>query len=356
MLNPIVGNFRTFQNYRRWEKGGGDDVYALLSKKYFDSVVEEMIIQLKSVKNLSYDEAKEFIEHMLSLKNQRYEELRNDFDNSYLKGKTIKDCAEFMIKKYYNLTKINTYDNIVGHEEITGVTEGVNSVFYHYKNVSISLFWNFINRINNLDGKFKFDISIINDNDNSLNNRYFLFYVESNDINKKDVENEFFNSKLLSNIITFLESESENIKFYIGVDFNNKLRFGYIIDDKRYTIGDVEYTSIDIKKLTNYITIVNQDINFYELARKFKTAIYVLDHYKKVFKLYLKSYIDLEVYTSVIDNKLVLIIDTDDSDIINKTYIYSIINDNKVKNFDTSDLELNDKIIRGNLFYYISLK
>ena len=349
-----------FQGYRNFQYTGKDSNYLLLVSRYFDSVQDDMIDILQSEKKMSEKEAKEFMRKLFTLENKRMLQMKNEVADCYAKGFSTKDCAKQMLDKYYSLTKVNKYKAPMEQEEVTEVTEKVTTSFYHFKNVASSLFWNFINRVNKLDIKFIFDTSYINKLDNSLNNKEFVFYMETPVVTDKAVEYEFTYSKLLSSILKVINSnkyEGEGIKFFIAIDKNRQLRFGYILNDKRYTFGGFDYKSADIFKLAPYVKIPNGDIDLKALSIKFKSTIQNMWYYRSVFKVYLDKYDDINIYMSVINNKLALVVESlGNDDVINKKYIEHILQNNIGERLKKEDFYVNDVKYNGKTHYYIIIK
>lgn len=359
-----------FQKYKEFKVTGNkiqDGNYTLLLTRYFDSVQDGIKDILTSDKNMKRKEADIFLQRMFSLGQQRMKQLKELVTNCYDNGMTSDECAGKVIDNFYNITKINKYDNSSDYDEVTEVTEKVATNFYHWKQVSPSLFWNFIQRVNKLGVKFIFDISYINKMDNSLNHKDFSFYMETPLVDDKVVEYEFQYSKLLSKIIKVLDTNKYSgtgIKFFIGIDKNNILKFGYLFNDKRYTIGGFTYKSSDISKLNQFVKISNNDIDIYQLSKKFKTTLWFVCYYKNIMKAYLQQYNDsldgeiIDIYVSIINNKLALVIDSSDgnTDIINKKYLEHILQsniDNKLKRQEFSVEKLEFK---GKTHYYIIIK
>ena len=170
--------------------------------------------------------------------------------------------------------------------------------YEQFKLVSLSLFWNFVDRINDLGLKFQFDISYVKNVPNSLNTMGYVLYMETAKINNREVEYEFKHSKMLSTILTYiLGKESENeTRFYIGFDAKAQLHFGFIINNKRYKIGYTKFNSYTFQKLIPHIT-GNKDVDLIKLSRKFVTNIESLSSIRTILDLHLQSYEeDIEIY------------------------------------------------------------
>jgi len=349
-----------FQGSRNFQVTGKDSNYLLLLTKYFDSVQNKMKDLLQSTKGMNHKQADTFMGKMVNLDNKRMKDLKGEVADAYAKGISIKDCAQQTIDKYYNITKVNQYKAPMQQEEPTEVSEKVTTSFYHFKHVSSSLFWNFISRIKKLNIDFVFDTSYINKLDNSLNNKEFVLYVETPEVKDKDVEYEFTHSKLLSNILKVIDSnkhEGEGIKFFIAIDKNKQMRFGYIINGKRYTFGGFNYQSSDIFKLDPYIKASNGDIDFKSLSIKFKSSMEYMGYYRNVLKVYLENYSDINIYMSVINNKLSLVVESSgNDDVLNKRYIEHILENNIGHKLKKGEFYVNDIQYEGKTHYYIVIK
>lgn len=358
MVNKGGGRFQTYRNFQVTPK---DSNYLMLVTKYFDNVQDKIFDLLQSDKKMSSDKAEKFLDNMMMIDKGRSLDIKEEIKDYYGQGMSTKDAAKALIKKYYGITKINKYDNSSAQqEEETEVNEKATTSFYHWKHVSSSLFWNFINRVNKLDVKFIFDTSYINKLDNSLNHSEFALYMETEKVNDKAVENEFMYSKLLSNILKVLTSnkyDGDGIKFFIGIDKNVQLRFGYIMNNKRYTIGGFSYKSSDISKLAPSIKASNGDIDFKKLSIKFKSSLQNMWYYRSVLTVYLEQYGNINIYRSVINDKLALVIESSENDdVINKTYIERILQDNIGERLKKENFYVNDMQFQGKTHYYIIIK
>ena len=349
-----------FQAYRNFTVTGKDSNFLLLLTKYFDSVQNKIVDILISKKGMTQKEAEKFMDAMFSLQHKRMLKMKEEVKDAYSNGMSIEECAQQIIDNYYKITKVNKYPSPMNQEEVTEVSEKVTTSFYHFKNVAPSLFWNFISRINKLDIKFIFDTSYINKLDNSLNHKDFVFYVETPEVKDKDVEYEFMYSKLLSSILKVITSnkhEGDGIKFFIGIDKNRQMRFGYVLNGKRYTFGGFDYKSTDIYKLSPYLKASNGDIDFQILSKKFKSTMQYMWYYRSVLKVYLENYNDINIYMSVINNKLALVVESEgNEDVLNKKYIEHILQNNIGERLKKEDFYVNDIQYKGKTHYYIIIK
>ena len=354
-----------FQGSRNFQVTGKDSNYLLLLTKYFDSVQNKMKELLQSNKNMNHKQAEKFMGKMVNLDNKRMKDLKGEVADDYAKGMSVKDCAQQTIDKYYNLTKVNQYKAPMEQEEVTEVSEKVTTSFYHFKQVSSSLFWNFIQRVSKLGVKFIFDTSYINKMDNTLNHKDFNLYMETPEVKDKDVEYEFTHSKLLSSILKVITSnnhEGDGIKFFIAIDKNKLMRFGYILNDKKYTFGAFKYQSSDMLKLAPHMVASNGDIDFKVLSNKFKSSMWLVWYYRSVLKVYLEQYNDVDkdsinIYISVINNKLALVVESSNNDdVLNKKYIENILQTNISDRLKKEDFYVNDIQYQGKTHYYIIIK
>lgn len=343
-----IGSFKAFTAMDK------DDKNAPLLAKYMSNVKDEITEQLKIDKNMTEEDAREMCDNMFSSRIYKSKEIRDSIKNNYIKEMSMEDCAADIIKNYFKYANFNRQDT-EKHEDITEISES--KILYHYKTVSNSLFWNFIRILNDLDIRFDFDLSMINGKDNSLNHNTFLFYIDTQKIDKRLVIPDLSNSKIFSKTVEYITlEEDENIKFYIGISDINKLRFGYIINGNRYTIGDIDYTSSDMKKLADYIDGKNDDILFKSLGVKFKSSLYIMQTLKFQLNRYLGNYMDTKVYLTVIENKLMVVVETEDEDIISYKYIYNILKENNFFKLKDDSFIITELLSKNKTHYHIVLK
>jgi len=350
-----------FKGYRNFEVTGKDSNFLLLVTRYWDSVQDDMKKLLQSDKGMSQKKAQEFMDKFFTLDNKRMKDVKKEVAVCYSEGFSSKDCAKQIIKNYYNITKVNKYKAPMEQPEVTEVSERkTTSSFYHFKHVSESLFWNFISRVNKLDVKFVFDTSYINKLQNSLNfDQNYPLYMETPTVTDKAVEYEFVYSKLLSSIMKVISSnkyQGDGIKFFIAIDKNKQMRFGYVLNEKRYTFGGFNYKSNVIARLAPYVKVSNGDIDLKQLSVKFKTSLWNVWYYRTVLKVYLDKYDDINIYISVINNKLAVVVDSEgNDDVLNKKYIENMLIQN-LSALKKEDFYVNDIQFGGKIHYYIIIK
>lgn len=358
-----------FQSYRNFKYTGKDSNYLLLVSRYWDSVQDDMLGLLQSDKKMTLKEAKEFMRKFFTLDNKRMKDVKKEVANCYNEGDSSKECAKKILKNYYDIVKVNKYKPPIEQDEVTEVSEKrVTTSFYHFKNVSESLFWNFINRVNKLGIKFIFDTSYINKLDNSLNHKDFVLYMETPEVNDKKVEYEFVYSKLLSSILKVISNNKysgNGIKFFIAIDKNKQMRFGYVLGEKRYTFGGFDYKSSVIFKLAPYVKVLNGDIDLKALSIRFKSTLDVIWYFKNILEVYLNQYNNtisekdtMDIHISVINNKLALVIDSKgNDDVLNKRYIEHVLVNN-IGNYrlNSDNFYVNDIQFNGKTHYYIIMK
>lgn len=229
--------------------------------------------------------------------------------------------------------------------------------YEEFKHVSISLFWNFVQRLKELGLTFILDTTYVKGLQNSLNTTGYVVYMVTPKINNKEVEYEFKHSKILSNILTYLlgkESEKET-SFYIGFDVRGQLHFGFTIDNKKYKIGYCDASSYDFQKLIPYIT-ADKSIDLQKLSRKFISNIESLGSIRTILNLYLERYEDdIVIYNAIINNNFGIIIESLDDEVISQSYIEEIIKKYvKISHFSNWYVE---KMKSDNkTFYYFILK
>jgi hypothetical protein len=356
----LVGTVNKYQS----QDQGESNTYALLIKKYSSDVQGLIVNILRKEKKMSEQNANTFCDNMFSLGDKRQKDIANEVRTCYDEGKTKKQCAQQLVNKYYKITKVNKYQNniqyqtnreVSGEGETTEVSEKVK--YEQFKRVSISLFWNFIERINDLELKFNLDTSIVRGLNNSLNTQGYVLYMTTKKINNREVEYEFKHSKILSNILSYImgkESENET-SFYLGFDGRGQLHFGFIINDKKYKIGYTNVSSYDFQKLTPYIS-ADKSIDLIKLSRKFVSNIESLDSIRTILNLYLDKYEDdIVIYNAIINNNFGIIIESLDDEVVSQQYIEEIIRKYvKISHFSNWYVE---KMKSGNkTFYYFILK
>lgn len=347
-----------FQQSRNFKVSAKDSNFLLMVTRYFDDIQDELLKLLITDKKMSEDKAEAFLKNMMSLGRKREKDIKEEVKDFYSKGLSKKQCAKEILSKYYNITKVNKYEApMENQEEISEVNEAQS--FFHWKKVSESLFWNFMSKLSSLDLKFIFDTTRINKLDNSLNNKNYDFYMETPTIEDKLVEDEFMYSKLLSNIlkvITKNRNSGTGIKFFMGIDKGTILRFGYYLNDKVYVIGGFKYSSNTIKKLSPYVKVLNDDTNFSILSNKFKSSIRYMKYYRGVMKVYLEHYDNISVYTTIIDDKLTLVVESvNNEDVLNKKYIERILISNVGHSLKKTEFDVKGIYTNGKTYYYINL-
>jgi len=184
--------------------------------------------------------------------------------------------------------------------------------------------------------------------------------METPVVTDKAVEYEFVYSKLLSSILKVINSnkyDGDGIKFFIAIDKNRQMRFGYLLNDKRYTFGGFNYSSDVISKLAPFVKVSNGDINLKTLSIKFKSSIQNMWYYKSVLKVYLEKYDGINIYMSVVNDKLALVVESkDNNDVLNKRYIEHILESNIGERLKKEDFYVTDQQFEGKTHYYIIIK
>lgn len=320
---------------------------------YMSDVKSNAIHIIKNFKKIPKFKSKEFIENLFSETNKNRQEIRDEIMNSFNNNQSAKNCARIIINNFYDGIKYTEQES-ESDTDVVEVNEN-NKLYYHYNNVSNSLFWNFMSRISNIGIKFNFDTTIISDGENSLNKKDYIFFIKTDDISRRDIEHYFIHSKLLSSILNVIKDDTF-VNFFIGITPENKLKFGYYHDGDRYTIGQIEYKSNDIKRLSSYIKCSDSSLSFEKLSNRFKTNISIINFYKKILIDYLKTYVDLKIYLDIINDKISLIIETDDNGILNKKYINNIINSNNTYKLKSDDYTIIENINGNKTYYILNLK
>ena len=381
---------QTFTRYRKDE-----DSFSLLVKKYASKVEDKIVDVLKKDKGFTEKDAKIFMKNLFSIDKKRSLDQRKEIKECYVKGKTVKKCAKKMLDKYYKITVVNKYQNtkkyqtdrnLAGEGEITEVTENKynNYNIYHnlasfsefiqnegvrngilnekidydkFKKVAPSLFFNFLNKVGKLGINFKLDTTYVKGVPNSLNNKSYVLYLETPEINDSQIKDVFRYNKILSKFLKYLEDRDYDSKsgFYIGIDNNSYIHFGMISNNMKYKVGYTKYTSNDFKKIIPHIQSDKQ-IDLENLSRKIVSTLYSISNAKKVFDLHLDKYgEDVDLYIGIIDNKFNIVIETLDNDIITLNYIEDMVR-NYVKFSQHTEWELKKENKANKTIYYFTLK
>jgi hypothetical protein len=307
--------------------GQKQDTFSMLIKKFKNGVKDLLINIMQNDKKMSEDNANEFIYKMFTLDPRRTHDLDEFVLKCYTDGNNKKECANKLIDKYYKITKINFFKEPLNHEEITEVNEKIN-IDNSYNMTSIKLFWIFIEKIKNMDTKFNLDTIHIKNSSNSFSNEDFILLMKTKDIENILIESEFKHSNILSKFVKFFTDKSNKTKFYIGIGKDNQLHYGYIVHNEMYQIGKCKYENTDIAKLDEMIIKVDNNINFKLLSLRFKSTINILNLIHETLKRYLSNYYDIYMYIDIIENKLSIIVDNEDKDILTKNYLINVINNN----------------------------
>ena len=229
--------------------------------------------------------------------------------------------------------------------------------YEQFKQVAPSLFWNFIDRMKDLNLQFKLDTSYIKGLPNSLNTKGYVLYMETPKVNNTEVEYEFKHSRILSNILGYItdkESDKET-SFYIGIDQTAQLHFGFFISGKRYKIGYTVITSYDFQKLIPNI-LANKDIDLSKLSKKFVSNIESLSAIHTKLTLYLDKYEDdIVIYNAIINNNFGIIIESINDEVVSQQYIEEIIK-KYVKISHYSNWYVEKTKSNNKTFYYFILK
>jgi len=342
-------------SFRDYKLSTKDDSYSILIQNFKEKIRLQILDILISQKNISEDKANVFIDKLLSPDYNNRVNINKEIEKCYNDGLSKEDCAQSLIDKYYDKTKINFFSGKNNHEEITESVQ----VQGEYNKISSSLFYNFINKLKNLDIKFILNNRYIKGVDNSLNSDGYNLFMETKQIDSKIVEHEFKLSRILSSVVTSINlytNSNIKISFYIGIDKKSNINIGYVIDDKRIKIGNFKYSTTDIKKITHMIETTDKEMDVNMISNKFLSTLFLIQYYKDVFIDHLQSYDeDINIYTSIIDNKFAIIIESLDTDIISYKYLSNMINDNIFNKLPFKyNWKLNSKMDKK-LFYYFTI-
>ncbi|MDY0268817.1 hypothetical protein [Trichloromonas sp.] len=336
-------------SFKDYKLNTGDDAYSILFKGFKEKIRKNIVNELIKNKDMSEDKATIFTDNLLSPNYKKHIDINKEIEKYYNDGLSSLESAKNLIDKYYKITVINNDNELDVKDDV---------ILESLKIVSNSLFYNFINRLKNLKLKFILNNQYIKGINNSLNHDNYDIYFETNSINSTDVKREFKYSKILSTVVTSIDLYTDNniqIKFYIGIDHYSYLNFGYIINNKRINIGKFKYKTIDIKKISDIIISNDTDINIDILSNKFLSTLKLINHYKKVFINVLHLYDDIDVYISINNNKFCVIIESSNNDVINKKYLYNIINDNIFKKMPFKYKWSINTNIYNKVYYYFTI-
>lgn len=343
-MNSVYQNKNTVSTLNRYKNENDVDSFILLINKYSSDVKDKVVSVLQKTKKMTEDEADKFMKNLFSLGPKREKSIADEVENCYVSGKSLEQCANILIDKYYSITKNNKYVNTIRHQtnrDVSGegeVTEVDESFMYaskinektnydNFKKVSISLFWNFLYRSSDMGLNFLLDISHIKNIKNSLNTSGYVLYMTTNEINKREVIHEFKHSVMLSKMLDYILSKNpseDNISFYVGFDGNAHLHFGFIMNDNKYKIGYADYKSGDFQKVIPYIK-PNKNIDLIKLSKKFVTNTVSLSSIRASLDSHLHTYEDIEIYNTISDDNFGIVIESYDDDVITQPYIDSII-------------------------------
>jgi len=304
----------SFKDFNITNKG---DNYSILLKNFIEKVRIEMIDILINKKNISEDNATIFVDKIFN------NNIDKEIDKYYNDGISKEDCANNLLNKYYDKIKINFFK---GKNNIEEINESLNS------KIPSSLFYNFINRINNLNIKFILNTRYIKGLSNSLNDKNYNLFLETSKIDKRLVEHEFKFSKILNSVVSSINLyNTDEISFYLGIDKDSNINIGYILDNKRINIGNFKYKTTDFNKISYIIEPTDKEIDINKVFDKILSRLKTIQYYKNIFTEHLQLYEDVSIYTSIIDNKISIVIESLDSDIINYNYLNNIVKGNIFK-------------------------
>lgn len=106
---------------QRYDTKGKDDPFGLLIKKFYDDTQKSMIDILINDKGMSELEATAFSSNLLNIDDKRKMDIVGEVENQYTQGKTIKECAKYLLDKYSKMTLMNKYSSDNDLDEVTNV-------------------------------------------------------------------------------------------------------------------------------------------------------------------------------------------------------------------------------------------
>lgn len=331
--------------------GLNSDAYIAVIQNYINGIKSSMILSLQKNKKMSEDKAFDFVEHLFNMGYDRTRKMINKIKDYYQEGQTVSNTAKKLLDTYYKIAVINSENPIYSTPEVVEVTESVDTV--NNKVTSKRLFWIFLNKLNEINVKFDFNTYYIKGIDNSLNKDKYFINMISNKIDTQDVIYEFKYSKLLSSFLKFIKTKPD-VAFFLNINNQNILQFGYIINTKKYELGYYKYTNFDIAKMDFILDKTNNAINFRELSSGFRTNLAIAHQVKKTLLAYLNKYEDIDYYITISNNKFIIVIDCRNSDVLNKKYLERIIN-NHLSTLEYKRISIIDNKIDKRYMYYISI-
>lgn len=330
----------SFKDFNITNKG---DNYSILIGKFTENVRIEMVDILIKDKNMKEDNATIFVDKVFNCN------INKEIDKCYNDGISKEKCAKILLDKYYNKIKINFFK---GKNNIEEINESLSS------KIPSSLFYNFINRINNLNTKFILNTRYIKGLSNSLNDKNYNLFLETPKVDKRLVEHEFKFSKILYSVVSSINFYNvDEISFYLGIDNDSNINIGYIINNKRINIGKFKYRTSDFNKILYIIEPTDKDIDINKVFNKILSTLKTIQYYKNIFIDHLQLYEDISIYTSIIDNKITIVIESLDGDIINYNYLNNIVKGNIFKRIPIKyEWVLRYKYNKGIEIFYFTLE
>ena len=106
-MNAYNQDNPNYNTLSRYKYEGRDDPFRLLVKKYSSDVQDTIIGILQKTKKMSEHDAYNFTNDMFSIDDKRQKDISDEVEDCYTDGKTLKQCAEQLIDKYYKIAKVN---------------------------------------------------------------------------------------------------------------------------------------------------------------------------------------------------------------------------------------------------------
>ena len=342
---------KSIKTFNKFNANGKDSPDYVVTMDYFYRVLDEIHYIFLSDKNMSSEEAYQAIDKMISIDAGRIKQMRNIVNTYYVEKKSEKDCATELIDKFYKISVVNS-EHI--NDTIEEEPEVLEKRFYHLKQVSPTLFWNFFFKLNKNNIKFKIDFSYVVNSQNSINDDNYNFIVKTDDIEAYKIKNIFSRNKIMQKIIDVINDDNQKVKFYIAVNKDNKIDFGYLYNGDEYSIGITNFKNYDIIKIVKNCDTKYKNLALFPFMNNFKSIVKILNYYKNILISYLKNYNDIDIYMDIINDNLAIVIESDSYDIINYQYLHNLLNDNKYTKIKR-DWIINTIHKDNRTFYYISL-
>jgi hypothetical protein len=349
-FNNKYNQFRDIKSFTEFNRSGKDSPDYVVTMNYFYKVLDKIHDDLLNNKNMTKEQADDFIDKFIAIDANRIKQMRDIVNTYFIEKKEPSVCAEDLLKKFYKITVINNNTDTIS-DEMTEVSE---KKFYHFKMASTSLFWRFFNILLKNNIRFNLNNTYVVNSTNSFNDDNFNFIMKTKDVTKNEIEIPFRNNSIFNEINKVVKNTDDEIKFYIGINNDSLLDFGYIYGENEYSIGKCKYNNYDIIKIINNSNNIYHNLAYFDFIVKFKSIIKILNYYKKILIKYFSQYPDIEIYIGIEDENLNIIIESELQDVINVNYLNTLLNDNRYTKIKR-DWSITEKNKNDKVYYYITI-